>query len=127
VGHRLFRPGHKRQHPGRKFNSRRDWMNLYDHSWEKYRLRFLKENKLCYACAAPATVVDHIYAHRGDAELFKKLDNHLPLCSTCHNKVTALFDRKRRPTEEKIRWFNNMRLRLGITHRVRILPRYSDE
>ncbi|MFI5410153.1 HNH endonuclease signature motif containing protein [Kaistia sp. UC242_56] len=36
--------------------------------------------------AAPATVVDHIRPHRGDAELFWNADNWQSLCAHHHSK-----------------------------------------
>ncbi|MCA0996301.1 HNH endonuclease signature motif containing protein [Alloyangia pacifica] len=37
-------------------------------------------------CCAPATVVDHIIAHRGDMTLFWDKANWQPLCKSCHNR-----------------------------------------
>ncbi|MDE4173662.1 HNH endonuclease [Phaeobacter sp. PT47_59] len=37
-------------------------------------------------CGAPATVVDHIKAHRGDERLFWGRTNWQPLCASCHNR-----------------------------------------
>lgn len=97
----------------------------YDKDWDKYRFRFLHHNPQCYACSAKATVVDHIVAHKGDPVLFKKLDNHLPLCSPCHNHITARFDRHATPmTEEKIKYLHEQRKSLNITTKVKVLPSY---
>lgn len=97
----------------------------YDKEWNKYRFRFLHHNPQCYICPARATVVDHIVAHKGDSFLFKKTDNHLPLCSRCHNTVTGRFDRQDKPlTEDKIKYLQEQRKANGIEVRVKVLPSY---
>lgn len=61
-----------------------------------------------------ATVVDHMVPHQGDKYWFEKVGNHLPLCVTCHNTVTAKFDRyyvKGDSIEPKTNWLNGERLR----------------
>ncbi|MES2787635.1 MAG: HNH endonuclease signature motif containing protein [Pseudomonadota bacterium] len=57
-----------------------------------YRLRWvqLQKDPLCADCAkrrksVPATVVDHIKAHRGDEELFFDAENLQSLCKPCHD------------------------------------------
>ena len=98
----------------------------YDSTWEKYRRRFLYHNPYCYCCPNKATVVDHIKAHKGDEELFKATNNHLPLCKHCHDTITGKFDRhKEQKLEEKIDWINEQREIYGNTRRVKVLPRYS--
>lgn len=66
----------------------------YGSRWRRYRLAFLTANPLCIHCLAdgvttPATVVDHIKPHRGDARLFWDPDNHQPLCKRHHDAKTA--------------------------------------
>lgn len=58
----------------------------YDAQWDAYRAAYLKANPLCRRCPAPATVVDHIQAHKGNQRLFWNPANHQPLCATCHNR-----------------------------------------
>ena len=41
----------------------------------------------------PATVVDHIKPHRGDAKLFWDETNWQPLCKSCHDHKTMTEDR----------------------------------
>lgn len=102
---------------------------MYDRDWERYRARFLAINPECYACAKPAVVVDHLKPHQGDQQLFEKLDNHLPLCISCHNTVTTKFDRQYRagnPITDKIKWLNRNRIPGdgGNPRRVKVLPNY---
>lgn len=49
------------------------------------------DHPLCCMCAqqgkvTPATVVDHIIPHKGDAELFWAHDNWQPICKPCHDQ-----------------------------------------
>ena len=68
---------------------RNDWTELYNSArWRRERSQYLKENPVCVGCAADATVVDHIEAHRGDEELFWDKSNWQSLCNDCHNKKT---------------------------------------
>lgn len=99
----------------------------YDQDWFVYRKRFLHYNKSCYACGSEKDLhVDHLVAHKGNDYLFKKLDNHIPLCSKCHGIVTALFDRSKVPrTMEKLEWFKSKRGELGIDSKVFVLPVYK--
>lgn len=66
----------------------------YDARWRKARALFLRQNPLCAECRrngalTPATVVDHIIPHRGDAALFWDQQNWQPLCAACHNGKTG--------------------------------------
>lgn len=117
---------------GRKFVNAEEKKRekLYDHQWEKYRSRFLKENPRCYCCGAKATVVDHLVPHKGDIELFKKLDNHIPLCKLHHDTATGLFDTRYvvgKGVTGKVNWMKWERARFEIEGivRVRPLPSYS--
>ena len=117
------------QSAGRTFNSRQAQMNLYDPTWEKYRLRYLHHNPTCYACGAKSTVVDHLRPHKGDEKLFRQLDNHIPLCTSCHNRVTALFDKKFAvggSISSKIQWLGLRRYERGLTEKVKVLPYYAE-
>lgn len=127
MGESTFKPRHQRS-VGRTFTNRQAIDNLYDHKWEKYRLRYLHENPRCYSCGEKATVVDHVVPHKGSEKLFLQLDNHLPLCARCHNTVTALFDRHYKPgssISKKAQFLKNMREKAGITFKVKILPSYE--
>lgn len=72
----------------------------YDTRWEKRRLLYLRKHPLCVVCEAkglvvPATEVDHIVPHRGDAALFDDEGNWQALCKSCHSRKTATKDRVR--------------------------------
>lgn len=111
-----------------KFNPTLDRDRMYDHEWEKYRTRFLSINSTCYACGTKASVVDHLIPHKGDETLFKKLDNHIPLCKRCHDTVTAYFDKnyvKNSSIEPKLKWLQKTRIDYCITSRVKVLPSYG--
>lgn len=63
----------------------------YDYRWQQARKRFLHANPLCVYCeregrVTPATVVDHIEAHRGDMKLFWDESNWQALCATHHSR-----------------------------------------
>jgi 5-methylcytosine-specific restriction protein A len=46
---------------------------------------------MCVACGTePASVLDHIIRHQGNAELFWDQTNWQGLCVACHGKKTAL-------------------------------------
>lgn len=57
----------------------------YSKSWERERALFLNANPTCRHCGAPATVVDHVIAHKGDMRLFWDRSNLMSLCAHCHN------------------------------------------
>jgi len=100
----------------REHNPERDRKQaLYrgDSSWRNYCARFLAVNPKCYACGSPAKVVDHLVPHKGDVHLFRKLDNHIPLCERDHNYVSAKFDYKFKvgvTLVAKIGWLNSRRI-----------------
>jgi len=65
----------------------------YGARWRRARAYFLRHNPLCAECERqgrpkPATIVDHIKPHRGDADLFWDVDNWQALCATCHSVKT---------------------------------------
>jgi 5-methylcytosine-specific restriction endonuclease McrA len=129
VAQRNFKPTHAKATNSRSFNGRKKIEAMYDHNWEKYRKRFLAVNPTCYACGAVAIVVDHLRPHQGDETLFKKLDNHIPLCIVCHNTVTSLFDRRFRAgnsIQKKIDWLSRNRIVGGEWEpkRVKVLDKY---
>lgn len=64
----------------------------YDHKWRFLRNTFLRRYPLCCKCAkpTPATEVDHIIPHAGQADpLFWKWSNLQPMCKPCHSSKTA--------------------------------------
>ena len=130
MGQKTFKPGFKSKDFGRKHNGRANIDAMYDKDWERYRKRFLAVNSECYACGSLAIVVDHLMPHQGDEKLFKKLDNHIPLCIVCHNTATSLFDKKYvrgNPIDKKIAWLNSNRFPTDnwIPKKVRVLSSYT--
>lgn len=70
----------------------------YGYRWQQARIQFLAEHPLCRYCEqrgklTPATVVDHIIPHRGDAGLFWDVGNWQPLCKPCHDSAKAREER----------------------------------
>jgi 5-methylcytosine-specific restriction protein A len=69
----------------------------YGSRWQSVRAGYLRSHPLCRRCEeagqlVPATVVDHIVAHKGDRSLFWNSDNWQPLCKSCHDRKTATED-----------------------------------
>lgn len=71
----------------------------YGARWQTYRVSFLLAHPLCVLCLAtgrphgdgkpaiePATVVDHITAHKGDQLLFWDETNHRAVCKPHHDQ-----------------------------------------
>lgn len=63
----------------------------YDATWERERKAFLAVHRFC-GCGAPATLVDHVKPHKGDAKLFRDARNWQPMCKPCHARKTARED-----------------------------------
>ncbi len=128
AGQRNFAPRHRRESDNRAFNGRKHIEMLYaSANWQQYRAKFLAVNPRCYNCGKRATVVDHLFPHLGCVKLFEKLDNHIPLCESDHNRVTALFDRRYRAgnnVNPKISWFMRNREMNDLTFRLKVLPVY---
>jgi 5-methylcytosine-specific restriction enzyme A len=62
----------------------------YGRKWKAARAEFLRQNPRCVYCArrgvqTRATVVDHVYPHRGVWGLFWNRNNWQPLCTPCHS------------------------------------------
>lgn len=69
----------------------------YGRAWQRERRRFLAAHPLCEECLkqgryTKATDVDHVIAHRGDADLFWDVGNWRALCHACHSKKTSRED-----------------------------------
>lgn len=76
----------------RKVEAARDTAHQrgYDARWHKARILYLRAHPLCAPCLAeghvtPATVVDHIKAHKGDQRLFWDEKNWQPSCKPHHD------------------------------------------
>lgn len=96
---------------------------LYDTtSWVEYRLRFMSANPYCYACGERARVVDHVISAKGDEKKFWEVTNMIPLCKTCHDIITANFDRGVvAKTAEKMQWIEAKRMETDTNVRVKIV------
>lgn len=102
---------------------RKSSQSLYTKSWSNYRFRFLHHNPTCYTCGQKSTVLDHCVSHKGNRDLFWKVDNYIPLCKLCHDRITAHFDRHSTAlTEEKMKWISARREESGIKSKVKITP-----
>ena len=90
----LVRSGRCAQHPLQDMYHRPDHQRLYNtRRWKKLRLAQLTRQPWCEVCLraniyTPATDVDHVEPHRGDANIFftGALQS---LCHTCHSSKTA--------------------------------------
>lgn len=105
----------------------------YDKEWEAYRWRFLHYNNTCYACGRAGEKkrgkglhIDHVIPHRGNQELFWKVDNLIPLCGSCHSVVTGRFDNGTMPdTKGKLKWLAEKREQCGVKSVVKVVQRES--
>lgn len=64
----------------------------YGTAWDKASIAYRKANPLCLGCQAmgrlePATVVDHVQPHKGNAALFWDEANWQPACTWHHSNV----------------------------------------
>lgn len=77
----------------------RSWVRLYKTTrWQRMRERQLTEQPLCMFClqvgdVEPATVCDHVIAHKGDEFLFWDAGNLQSLCKTCHDRTKQRLER----------------------------------
>lgn len=112
---------------GRSFKKKQESARKkgYDRDWDRYRFRFLHHNPYCYICGKESKVVDHIKAHKGNTELFEATNNHMPLCTICHNTITGRFDRmSEQDIEGKINYINKMREYNGVTIKIKVVHNY---
>lgn len=84
---------HKSLHPDRPSAAKRG----YGSKWQRVSKAYLRKHPMCVRCMAkgryvPATVVDHIVSHRGDAKLMWDESNYQSLCKACHDKKTGSED-----------------------------------
>ncbi len=69
----------------------------YNARWRRLRQWWLNAHPLCELCRkggilTAAVLVDHIQPHRGDQILLYDPANLQSLCTTCHNRKTAMED-----------------------------------
>lgn len=60
----------------------------YSTRWQKTSRAFLAQpgNGTCVHCGAPAELVDHRIAHKGDMALFWNRENWQPSCKPCNSR-----------------------------------------
>lgn len=123
---KLFRPLHKAIEFNRTvLDGTSEWKKLYDENWKKYRLVFLHHNPKCYACGKKSEVVDHLIPHKGNIDMFWKVDNFLPLCKKHHDEVTNRFDKKFQGNislKKKVEYLQGFRLMFGVESKVKVVP-----
>jgi hypothetical protein len=63
----------------------------YTRRWREATSDFLSRpgNETCSYCPAPATLVDHRVAHKGDLALFWSESNWCPCCDACNRSKAA--------------------------------------
>lgn len=72
----------------------REYQHLYNNKrWRRVRNGQIKRQPICEHCikhgvVTPATDVDHVIPHKGDAELFWR-GALQSLCKACHSRKTA--------------------------------------
>lgn len=75
------------------------WRSFYNRkAWKDARRVQLQFHPLCELCAevkrrAPATVVNHRKAHKGDWALFIDPANHQSVCAPCHDGSVQSYER----------------------------------
>ena len=74
---------------------------IYDRTWQKVRLAYLKRNPLCEEClkqdrVTPAVLVHHIENARDNPELRLDPNNLMSLCNRCHEDIHGKDRFKRR-------------------------------
>jgi 5-methylcytosine-specific restriction enzyme A len=115
---------------GKKFVSkeRTDRQAMYNTKWIKYRLRFLHHNPQCYCCPNKSSVIDHIVPHKGRVDFFWDITNFIPMCETCHNIVTAKFDKHgSHLVVEKLQWIEKNRKFFSVRVKVKIVRIKDDD
>jgi 5-methylcytosine-specific restriction enzyme A len=76
-----------------------EWHHLYGTSrWQRMRKAQLTAEPLCAFClqtedVTPATVADHVKAHKGDLSLFYDPNNLQSLCKPHHDGAKQRIDR----------------------------------
>lgn len=66
----------------------------YNHIWEKASRTFLSrpENKNCFYCGNPATLVDHSIAHKGDMKVFWDKSLWRASCGRCNRRKNIRYE-----------------------------------
>jgi 5-methylcytosine-specific restriction endonuclease McrA len=84
------------RHYRRPFANARRSTTLYQTArWKCQSREHLRSEPQCRTCGAPASVVDHVRPHRGDAQRFWDRSNWASSCKRCHNEKTGRETRQR--------------------------------
>lgn len=75
-----------------------DGKSPYGSQWRRARAAYLAQHPLCVMCkeqgrVVPASVVDHVIPHKGDAALFWAPANWQSLCQPHHNRTKQAAER----------------------------------
>ncbi|SHH03888.1 HNH endonuclease [Kaistia soli DSM 19436] len=73
-----------RRHDARRPSA---WRRGYDREHRIARMHHLAQHPNCVMCSEPATIADHVVAHRGDRALLRDASNLQSLCATCHSSI----------------------------------------
>jgi len=98
LTHERFCVLHKREHQSKQDKRRGSSTRRgYNYKWQKASKAYLGRHPLCAhhekkKRIVPATIVDHIVAHKGDMNLFWDENNWQGLCKVCHDIKTATED-----------------------------------
>ena len=79
----------------------------YDARWVRESKAFLAANPLCIYCAlsdivTAASLVDHLYPHRGNRELFWLKRLWVPSCKPCHDSFKKQIELQGRAALDKL-------------------------
>lgn len=85
----------------------------YDWAWAKESKAHREANPLCLYCAlderiTACTLVDHLYPHRGDRDLFWDRTYWVSCCAPCHNVFKQSIEHAGRPA------LDALAIRLGL-------------
>ena len=93
LTHKLYCDEHDNYRPSKH-------ASLYNAEWRKRRANYLLRYPFCVdpehrhkKRKVLANVVDHKTAHKGNEELFWDESNWQSMCTSCHNRKTAKYDR----------------------------------
>ena len=95
-----FRVGRSKRERDREADARRGSARErgYTAEWDRSARDHLKANPLCRYCALdglvrPAGLVDHLYPHKGDQDLFWDARYWVSSCDPCHNGFKQRIER----------------------------------
>jgi 5-methylcytosine-specific restriction protein A len=98
-------PTHRSHPPAVRRNSRD---RGYTTEWNKASAAHLRASPICRYCGEPATLVDHLYPHRGDQTIFWNRMYWVSSCARCHSSFKQSIERKGRAA------LDALALRLGL-------------